>query len=97
MYYPKNQVDIETLPTKLQKGNKEKKRSITELINVCGSTFWIPVKQNGTKHGITGEYIWYQDNADNTNEAEYLPWLFGQPNGGIKKYIIILETNVNVN
>ena len=82
LHYPKNNIDIENLPLKLLKNNHLKEENITELINICGSTFWIPIKQNGTKSTITGGYAWHEDIENGTKEAHYLPWLFGQPNGG---------------
>ena len=82
LFNPKSNADIKTLPLSLLKGNHLDEENITDLTLHCGNLFWIPIKLNETEQTTSGRYIWYQDIKSNFPQATFLPWLFGQPNGG---------------
>ena len=86
LFNPKSKADIENLPFELLKSNHLTELNLTDIIGHCGNLFWIPIRQYGAKDNTTGRYIWYQDIGNVSEElptkATYLPWLFGQPNGG---------------
>ena len=82
LFNPKNKSDIENLPLSLLKGNHLDAENITDLTLHCGNLFWIPIKLNEAEQIKAGRYSWYQDIRSNFTKATFLPWLFGQPNGG---------------
>ena len=88
LYYVRNTDDVEKLASNLLKGNQFG-ANVSGDIDVCGSTFWLPIRQNGTKDTVTVEYIWYQEVEKIVQRVDYLPWLFGQPNGGNKTAIVV--------
>ena len=94
LYNPMSQDEIENLTSNLLKNNHLKEENITELTNYCGLLFWIPITQlmlNNEKFGEQ-EIRWYEDTGEEPpKEASFLPWLFGQPNGGRHLTITILD------
>ena len=85
LYRPRNQNDIENLTSNLLKNNHLVEENITEITNYCGLLFWIPIRQLESNDKKIEEYDirWYEDKGKGkVEEAKFLPWLFGQPNGG---------------
>ena len=82
LYHLRSKKDIEHLSSKFLRNNQFGENE-TALVDFCGSTFWMPIVQNGTLHSDTGNPVWYLD-AENGEQqmVTFLPWLFGQPNGG---------------
>ena len=89
LYNPKSQNDIENLTSHLLKNNHLVSENITEITNFCGLLFWIPIRQLDFNDGNTKEHKiqWYEDKGEGPpKEATFVPWLFGQPNGGNNLY-----------
>ena len=83
LFNPKNNADIENLQSNLLESNHLDEQNITDLTVHCGNVFWMPIKLLVTERSRGGSYMWYQDiRSEFTQEATFLPWLFGQPNGG---------------
>ena len=85
LYNPMSQDDIENLTFNLLKNNHLVEDNITEITNYCGLLFWIPITQleSADEEVEEEKILWYDDiGNDPPKVATFLPWLFGQPNGG---------------